>query len=90
MIPAVRLLIILFLSFLKLIIFVSFTFQDPQNVSMNVLPLHTSYLFSLSLNDDIVDIEKPYRVCSLTFVVEDYSGLFLHPPIFPTEDSRFA
>ena len=26
---------------------------------MQSLPLHTSYLFPMSLNDDIVDIEKP-------------------------------
>ena len=90
MIPAVRLLITLFLSFSKLIIFISCSFKDSQNVFINFLPLHTSYLFSLSLNNNIVDIEKPYGVCSLTFVVDDFSGLILHQPIFPIEDSRFA
>ena len=36
----------------------------------------------MSLNDDIVDIEKPDRVCSPTFVVGDISGIFLHPSTF--------
>ena len=31
------------------------------------------------LNDDIVDIEKPDGVCSPTFVVNEFSGLVLHP-----------
>ena len=42
------------------------------------------------LNDDIVDIEKPDRICSLTFVVDEFLGLFLHPSIFPIIRSRSA
>ena len=34
------------------------------------------------LNDNIVEIEKPDRKCLPTFVVNEYSGLFLHPSIF--------
>ena len=34
------------------------------------------------LDDDIVDIKKPDGICSLTFVVDGFSGLFLHPSIF--------
>ena len=34
------------------------------------------------LNEDIVDIEKSDGICSLTFVIDDISGLFLHPSIF--------
>ena len=34
------------------------------------------------LNDDIVDIEKPDGICSLNFVVDELSGLFLHASIF--------
>ena len=34
------------------------------------------------LNEDIVDIEKPDGIYSLTFVANEYSGLFLHPLIF--------
>ena len=33
------------------------------------------------LNDDIVDIEKLDGMCSLTFAVDELSGLFLHPSI---------
>ena len=28
------------------------------------------------LNEDIADIEKPDGICSLTFVVDKFSGLF--------------
>ena len=40
------------------------------------------------LNEDIVDIEKPGVICSLTFVVDELSGLFLHPSIFSITHSR--
>ena len=36
------------------------------------LPLYTSYLFSMFLNQDIVDIHKPDRTCLLTFVVDKF------------------
>ena len=39
---------------------------------MQSLPLYTSCLFSMLLNDDIVDIEKPDGLCSLTFVVNEF------------------
>ena len=42
------------------------------------------------LNKDIVDIEKPDGICSLTFVVDEFSGLFLHPPIFSIKHLRSA
>ena len=42
------------------------------------------------LNDDIVDIEKPDGICSSTFVVNEFSGLFLHPSVFPSKHSRSA
>ena len=34
---------------------------------------------------DIVDIEKPNGTCSPTIVVDDFSGLFLHPSISSTK-----
>ena len=34
------------------------------------------------LNGDIVDIKKLDGICLLTFVVLEFSGLFLHPLIF--------
>ena len=33
------------------------------------------------LNDNIVDIEKPDGICSNIFIVDEFSGLFLHPSI---------
>ena len=39
------------------------------------------------LNDNIVDIEKPDGICSLTFAVDKFSGLFLHPSIFSIKHS---
>ena len=34
------------------------------------------------LKDNIVDIEGSDGICSLTFVVDEFSGLFLQPSIF--------
>ena len=34
------------------------------------------------LSDDIVYIEKPDGMRSISFVVDEFSGLFLHPSIF--------
>ena len=42
------------------------------------------------LNDDIVDIEKPDGICLPTFVVNEFSRLFLHPSIFSVKDPRSA
>ena len=47
-----------------------------------VTSLYILRLFSILLNEDIVDIENPDGVCSLTFVVDEFSGLFLYPSIF--------
>ena len=40
------------------------------------------------LDDNIADIGKPYGICSLTFVVDDFSVLFSYPLIFSNRDSR--
>ena len=66
-----------FSFFLKLIIFI-------------VCSLINSCLFSMLLKEDIVDIEKPDGICLLTFVVDEFSGLFLHPSIFSIIHSRSA
>ena len=42
------------------------------------------------VNEDIVDIEKPNEICSLTFVVNELSVLFLHPLFFSFMKSRSA
>ena len=44
----------------------------------------------MCLNEEIVDIEKPDGICFLTFIVDDFSGLFLHPSIFCIKHSRSA
>ena len=90
MIPAALLLIYSFFFFLKLIIFIACSFKNAQNFFIQFLPLYTSCLFSMLLNEDIVDIEKPDGICSLTFVGHEFSGLFLHPSIFSVIHSRSA
>ena len=42
------------------------------------------------LNDDIVYIEKSYEIGSLTFIVDEFSGLFMYLPIFSIIQSRSA
>ena len=64
--------------------------KESQKFLIQSPHLHTSCLFSMSLNDDIADIEKPDGICLLTFVVDDFSELFLHPPGSFIKDSRSA
>ena len=47
-------------------------------------------LIFMLLNQDIVDIEKPDGICSLRFVVDKFSGLFLRPSIFSVMHCRSA
>ena len=42
------------------------------------------------LSDDIADIKKPDGICFPTFVIDEFSGLFLHPSIFSIIRSRSA
>ena len=42
------------------------------------------------LNKDVVDIEKPDGIYLLTFVVDEFSGLFSYPSIFYIIHSRSA
>ena len=90
MIPAALLLVTSYFLFLKLIIFIACSLKNPRNFFMQFLPLYTPCLFSMVLNEDIVDIEKPDGICSLTFVMDEFSGLFLHPSIFCITYSRSA
>ena len=52
--------------------------MHSQDLVMQSLYLYTPCLISMLLNEDIVDIEKLDEICSLTFVVDEFSGLFLH------------
>ena len=47
-------------------------------------------LFSMFLNDGIVDIKKTNGICLITFILNQFSGLFLHPSIFSIKQSRSA
>ena len=67
--------------FLKLIIFSACSFWF-KNFFIQSLPLQIPCLVSMLLKEDIIDIEKPDGICSLTFVMGKFSGLFLHPSIF--------
>ena len=42
------------------------------------------------LNKDILDIEKSAGICLLTFVVDEFLGLFLNPSVFTIIHSRSA
>ena len=42
------------------------------------------------LNEDIVQIEKPNGICLLTFVVDEFPGLFLHSSVFSIIHSKTA
>ena len=42
------------------------------------------------LHDDIVELEKPEGLCSLSFMLDEFSGLFLDPSIFSIKHSRPA
>ena len=42
------------------------------------------------LNENIVDTEESNGICLLTFVVDEFSGLFLHSSIFSIIHSRSA
>ena len=55
---------------------------------MQSLPLYTLCLLSMLLNDDIVDLEKTDGISLFTFVVDGFSGLYLHPTIFYIKHSR--
>ena len=57
---------------------------------MQSFPLYTSCLFSILLNEDFVNTERPDGICPLTFAVDEFSGLFLHPSIFSIAHSRSA
>ena len=78
------------LFFLKLIIFIGCYFKNSQNFFIQSLLLYSSCLFSRLLNEDFVDIEKVDGIFLLTFVVHQFSGLFLHRSVFSIIHSRSA
>ena len=52
--------------------------------------LITSFFFLFKINIDIVDIEKPDGICSPTFVVYIFLGLFLYASIVSIKYSKPA
>ena len=78
MIPAALLLTILIFFFLKLTAYIGRFLKNSQNFFIQSLPLYTSCLFSMLLNEHIVESEKPDEVCLLTFVPDEFLGLSLH------------
>ena len=57
---------------------------------MQSLPLCTSCLFFMLLNDDTVDLKKSDGICSPTFFVDKFPEFLKHPSIFSFEHSRSA
>ena len=90
MVPVALLLKTSFFFLLKSIIFKACFFKDSQNFFIQSLPLFTSCLFSMLLNDDILDTEKPDGICLPIFVMNEFLGLFLHSSVFSIEHSRSA
>ena len=43
----------------------------------------------MRLNGGIIDIDRRDGICSLSFVIDNFSELFSHPSIFTIQDSRF-
>ena len=66
------------------------SFNNSQNFFIQSLPVYTLHLFSMLLNEDLVGIEKPDQISSLTFVIDELSELFLHLSIFSIIHSRSA
>ena len=62
--------------------FIACSLKNWQNFFMQSLRLYISFIFSMLLNKDIVDTEKPDGICSGTFFVYEISGLLLHPSNF--------
>ena len=71
-----------FFFFLKLIVYIVCSVKESENFFMESLPLYILYLFSMLLNGNVVEIEKPDGICSVTFVEDEFEWLFLHPSIF--------
>ena len=68
-IPAALLLKTLFFSFQKKLSLLRALLRIHKTFTPS-LPLYISCLFSMLLNDDIVDTKKPDGICLLTFVAD--------------------
>ena len=52
------------------------SYKVSQNFFIQSSALQTSWLFSMILNNDIVETEEPGGICSLIFFVYEFTGLF--------------
>ena len=77
------------LFFLKLIIFIACSLKNSPNIFIKSLPQCTSCLFSIILNEDIVDIEK---TCCNMFAYFCYEWILriIFTSIFSVKHSRSA
>ena len=88
MIPAALLLITFFFFFLKLIIFIVYFLKNSKK-KINYATFTSIYIMPI-FYDNIEGIENSDGICLLIFVVDEFSGLFLHPLIFSVIHSRSA
>ena len=79
-----------FIFSFKLIIYIACYLNHSQTFYMQSLHLYTSRLFSMLLNDDIVDIGKPDEICSHASVVDEFPRLSLHSSVFSIKHSSSA
>ena len=90
MISTVLLLITSFFLFLKLVTSIACSLKDLQDFFMQSLPLYTSCIFFMFLNENIAIIEKSDGIFLPTFAVDEFSRQFLHPSNFSIRHSRSA
>ena len=58
--------------------------------SNNFWSRYTLCLISIPLNYNIIEIEKTDGVCSSSYIVDKFSGLYFHPSIFFIKYTRQA
>ena len=63
--------------------------HKPFSCNLSLCINHALYK-SMVRNEDIVGIVKPDGISWLTFVVDAFSGLFLHPWMLSVKHSRSA
>ena len=63
-------------SFLKLIIFIVCSFKDSQHFFIQPLPLYTLCLYSMLLNDDVLDIENLMEYVRLLLLWINFQDCF--------------
>ena len=65
-------------------------FKNLQKLFIQSSPLYSSWLSSMVLNDDIVEIKKSDGRCLATFVVDDFADFYYNPSILLIKGSKSA